>query len=217
MALNAIIYNLQGEKQGEKELDPRIFDVPVSKGLVHQVIESFRANARGALAHTKGRGEVRGGGKKPWRQKGTGRARHGSIRSPIWKGGGVAHGPTKQKIFFRKINKGMKEKALCMALSDKARHNHIFLLDAWPSNAIKTKVLASSLSCLPCYGKKKTIMPTLFGYSLKEQGVLRAGRNISALSLSPVGNINCLEVLKNNYLLMTVASLEDLNKRLAPA
>src|SRR5512135_3441222 len=97
------IYNIQGKKAGSVELPESIFGVAWNDSLMHQVVTSMEDNARTNVAHTKGRGEVRGGGKKPWRQKGTGRARHGSIRSPIWVGGGVAHGPRNTKVFARAI------------------------------------------------------------------------------------------------------------------
>ncbi len=106
--MKADIYNQQNQKIGEADLLNKIFNIKWNPDLVHQVLTVQLANRRQVLAHTKGRGEVRGGGRKPWRQKGTGRARHGSIRSPIWKGGGITFGPTKERVFARKINKKMK-------------------------------------------------------------------------------------------------------------
>src|SRR3989344_826748 len=103
------LYNQLGEETGSVELLDAIFNIPLNHDLVHQAIVTQMANSREILAHAKGRGEVRGGGKKPWRQKGTGRARHGSIRSPIWKGGGVTHGPLKEKIYSKKINKKVEK------------------------------------------------------------------------------------------------------------
>ncbi len=110
--MEAPIYNTQGKKSGTLTLPENVFDVAWNDSLMHQVVTSMQANARVSIAHVKDRGEVSGGGKKPWRQKGTGRARHGSIRSPIWKGGGVTHGPTKNKDYSRKIPKKMRAKAL---------------------------------------------------------------------------------------------------------
>src|SRR3990167_786074 len=119
MALQAPIYNEKGKNEGDIDLPERVFGLPWKENLVHQVVTDMRANAREGNAHTKTRGDVRGGGKKPWRQKGTGQARHGSTRSPIWIGGGVAHGPRNEKDYSRKINKETKKKALYTILSKK--------------------------------------------------------------------------------------------------
>jgi len=124
-----LVYNQQGEKVGQVDLPAELFGVPLNRDLVHQVVVTQMANSRQVLAHTKDRSEVRGGGAKPWRQKGTGRARHGSIRSPIWVGGGVAFGPTKERVFAKKINKKMKRQALFMVLSSKVKDKEIVLLD----------------------------------------------------------------------------------------
>src|SRR3990167_5939340 len=119
------VYNAQGKKAGSVELPESVFGVKWNDSLMHQVVTSMQANARPSVAHTKSRGEVRGGGKKPWRQKGTGRARHGSSRSPIWKGGGVTHGPRNEKVYTRAIPRNMRAKALFMALSRKLNDNEI--------------------------------------------------------------------------------------------
>lgn len=132
------VYNQKGEKTGEHELNPAIFEVPANADLIHQVVVAQMANSRSPIAHTKQRSEVRGGGRKPWRQKGTGRARHGSIRSPLWRGGGVTFGPTKLRNFFKKVNKKMKRKALFMALTSKTEHDTV-LLDALELPEAKTK------------------------------------------------------------------------------
>jgi len=139
MSIKAKIYNQQAEVVEEMELNPKIFDVPTNSALIHQALVAQMANMRQVLAHTKGRGEVRGGGRKPWRQKGTGRARHGSIRSPIWRGGGVTFGPTKDRNFKKDINKKMKRKALLMALSDKASNKKLVILDKLAIGEFKTK------------------------------------------------------------------------------
>jgi len=112
------LYNLQGTAIGEVELDEKIFGVPEKPAVIHQVVISQQRNSRQVLAHTKTKGEVRGGGKKPWKQKGTGRARAGSSRSPLWRGGGVTFGPLKERNFSAKVNKKMKNLALRMILSD---------------------------------------------------------------------------------------------------
>lgn len=114
------IYNVTGEKNGTIELSDRVFAVAPKMPLIHQVYEAIRANAREPWADTKDRGEVRGGGKKPWKQKGTGRARHGSTRSPIWRGGGITFGPLSIRNYKQKINQKMNQQAVRMCLSDKA-------------------------------------------------------------------------------------------------
>ena len=115
------LYNAGGSIIGKADLPEKMFGQKWNPDLVHQVLAAQESNARKPLAHAKGRGEVRGGGKKPWRQKGTGRARHGSIRSPLWKGGGVTHGPTKERNFEKKINKKMRRAALFSILSRKTK------------------------------------------------------------------------------------------------
>ena len=119
-------------------LPKEIFDVPMNADLLHQVVVSQMANRRVAIAHTKDRSEVRGGGIKPWKQKGTGRARHGSRRSPIWIGGGVTHGPTNERNFKKILPKNIKRKALFVALSEKSRNNLITVIDSFDVKEIKT-------------------------------------------------------------------------------
>jgi len=118
-------YNVKGEAQGNISLAKEVFEIPVKSSVIHQVYTAMRANARQPWAETQGKGEVRGGGKKPWKQKGTGRARHGSTRSPIWRGGGVTFGPRNERNFTQKINKKMARKALFMVLSGKAKEFHV--------------------------------------------------------------------------------------------
>src|SRR3989344_1693014 len=125
----ATIYNQKGEKSGTYLLPAEIFGLPWNADLVHQIMHSQQLNARVNTAHTKDRGDVRGGGKKPWQQKGTGRARHGSRRSPIWVGGGVAHGPRNDRSFARKINQKMRVKALMSVLSRKWAEGEVVFLD----------------------------------------------------------------------------------------
>src|SRR3990167_5785591 len=127
--MDITLYNQSGETIGTAQLPENIFAVPMNADVVHQALVTAQANARVAIAHAKGRGEVRGGGKKPWKQKGTGRARHASIRSPIWKGGGVTHGPTKERVFSKKINKKIARKALCMVLSSKVSEGTLRIID----------------------------------------------------------------------------------------
>src|SRR3989339_146560 len=139
------VYNLEGKEVREEELEQSFFDIVVKPEVVQQAVEAQLANSRQVLAHTKGRGEVRGGGKKPWKQKGTGRARHGSIRSPLWKGGGVTFGPTKERNFSQKINKKAKQQALFSVLSKKLADQEIKVVDEIKIKNIKTKEMAKIL------------------------------------------------------------------------
>ena len=142
------VLNQKGKEVGETELPKEIFEVPMNPDLVHQVVLVQAANRRRKIAKTKDRSEVRGGGKKPWRQKGTGRARHGSIRSPIWRGGGVTFGPTGREVFKKRIPKKMRRKALFMVLSAKAKENLICVLDNLKIEKPKTKFMVEILEKL---------------------------------------------------------------------
>ena len=133
------VYNQEGKVVGSVKLPEAVFGLPWNPDLVHQVTVGMQEGRRLSLAHVKNRGEVRGGGKKPWRQKGTGRARHGSIRSPLWRGGGVTHGPTAERIYGQKINKKMKIRALYTALSAKYRDGELIFLDQLAISEPKTK------------------------------------------------------------------------------
>src|SRR6056297_2598122 len=138
--VKAKLYNLQGENKGEVDLNSEIFEVEVNEILVHQAVVAQRGSGRIKIAKTKTRDEVRGGGAKPWRQKGTGRARHGSIRSPIWRGGGVTHGPRTERNWYRKINKKMRDKALKIVLSQKLRDGEIIFVDQLAFDEPKTQL-----------------------------------------------------------------------------
>src|SRR3989344_6504158 len=176
------LYNQLGEETGSVELLDAIFNIPLNHDLVHQAIVTQMANSREILAHAKGRGEVRGGGKKPWRQKGTGRARHGSIRSPIWKGGGVTHGPLKEKIYSKKINKKAKRKALFMALSSKARDGQLAVLDLISLDEIKTKKMKEVFD---------KISSVLVGYKKDKK------KNDSILLVQPDSDKNLVRTSRN--------------------
>jgi large subunit ribosomal protein L4 len=146
--MKSVIYNQKGEKAGEINLPKKIFDLPWNAEMVHQTIVSMQSNARQGSAHVKDRSDVSGGGKKPWRQKGTGRARAGSIRSPIWRGGGVTFGPVNEKDYKRKINKKVKTKTLYTILSAKNRDNEILFVDDLKFGAPKTKEAKTFLDVL---------------------------------------------------------------------
>src|SRR5512133_3304935 len=136
---NISIYNTQGKSVGEIELNAEHFGIKANPALIHEAVVAQQANCRRAIAHTKTKGEVSGGGKKPWKQKGTGRARHGSTRSPIWVGGGVAHGPRNEQNYSRKINKKARTKALYTILSRKFKEGEILFVDNVEMAAPKAK------------------------------------------------------------------------------
>lgn len=204
------LYNQKAENVGKVNLPDQIFGLEMNKDLVHQVVTSQMANKRQVIAHAKGRGEVRGGGKKPWRQKGTGRARHGSIRSPIWKGGGVTFGPTKERNFKKKINKKMARRALFMVLSSKAKDKQLFVLDRINLENPKTKEMAVIMKDLSTLMDKKP--KTLFVLPVMEDKVKRSAKNLPDLSAIEARNLNPLEVLSYKYLVLAKDAVEVLNK-----
>ncbi len=202
------IYNREGKEVGTLELPATVFGLPWNADLVHQVVVSMQANERQNTAHTKGRGEVAGGGKKPWKQKGTGRARHGSIRSPIWKGGGVTHGPSNERIYDKKINKKMKTKALYTILSQKLRDGEVLFVDDLGLSTIKTKVAQQSINNLAAikgfekmnYKKGKR---ALFSVPNHDPKAVKSLRNIPGVAIEEVRNLNPLSALSYKYLVIT--------------
>jgi len=197
------VYNQQGKKISDTLLPKEIFEIPINPDLVHQVVVSQMANRRQVIAHTKGRGEVRGGGRKPWRQKGTGRARHGSIRSPIWRGGGVTFGPRSDRVFKKKIPKKMRRKALLMVLSAKAKENLIILLDSLKIEKPKTKFMLEILKKLPI---KES--PCLIALPKKEDSLIRAARNIPKIETIQARDLNTLDLLSFKYVLLPKESIK---------
>ena len=204
------LYNQQGEVTGSVVLPKEIFDIKFNADLVHQVAISLAGNARQISAHSRMRGEVSGGGKKPWRQKGTGRSRHGYIRSPLWKGGGVTHGPRKDRIFEREIPKKMRRKALLMILSEKAKNNQLVLLDKIELEKGKTKEMAKSLAKLPCNNQA-----TLIALPNYDKKIFLASRNIKKTSIEDARNLNVLELLNHKYLLLTKESIKTIEATFA--
>lgn len=205
------IYNLEGKETGKAELPAEIFGLKVNERLVAQVAQAQLANSRRKIAHTKDRGEVRGGGKKPWRQKGTGRARHGSIRSPLWVGGGVTFGPRTEKNFAKKINKKMKKQALLMVLSGKVRDNEVILTDEFKIDRPKTKEVAKIFNNLKKVNKDLgkgalIVMPQ------KNEDLVRASRNIVRLSTIGANSINVIDLLSRKFLIMPKEAIETIKK-----
>lgn len=201
------VYNQEGKEVSEIELNKAIFGLPWNDDLVHQALRVAFANRRPVLASTKGRSEVRGGGRKPWRQKGTGRARHGSIRSPLWKGGGVTFGPTSERNFKLKINKKMARIAFLTALSGKAKDNEILILDDLKLQAAKTKEMARIIKNFP------QIKSGLLILSGSNESIKRAAGNLPNLEIININNLNILDILKYQYLILTKDGVEYLNNK----
>ncbi|PIR44147.1 50S ribosomal protein L4 [Candidatus Wolfebacteria bacterium CG10_big_fil_rev_8_21_14_0_10_31_9] len=198
------ILNIKNEKAGTLDVSDKIFGLKWNPELVHQAVVAHLANAREPWAHTKGRGEVRGGGKKPWKQKGTGRARHGSSRSPIWVGGGVTHGPIKERDFSKKINKKMKRLAIFSVLSKKFKDSEIKIVDNFDGIENKSKAWAGILKNLTDLRSK-----TLVILEDKNKSSIKSISNIkNADTISPI-SLNVYDLMKcKNIILESNAVLE---------
>jgi len=214
------LYNQNAERIGTEDIPDKIFNLKINKDLLHQVVVSQQLNKKHATFHTKTRGEVRGGGRKPWRQKGTGRARHGSIRSPIWKGGGVVFGPTSKINFKTKINKKMKTKAMFVALSSKVKDDEFILLDDLKLDSLKTKKLVDILNKLISIkdkaflnNKKKEKRPSvLIVIPEQNENLKRASSNIPNTNLLVAKDLNVLDILSNRYLFLLRDAIKQIEK-----
>lgn len=205
-------YNQKGEKLGRIKLPQEIFGIEMNSDLVHQIMVSQMANRRQVIAHTKTRAEVSGGGKKPWRQKGTGRARHGSIRSPIWKGGGVAFGPRKEKVFKKKIPKKMRRKALFMVLSSKVKDKELLVLDKLETKEPQTKIMAKMMENLRKKIEDFKKGSVLFLLPKKDENLIKSLRNIKKVKPILARESNVLDLLKYKYLIIPKESIKVLKE-----
>ena len=196
-----------GQKVKELLLPKEVFDLPWNGDLVHQVMKSQLANKRQVLAHTKGRSEVRGGGRKPWRQKGTGRARHGSIRSPLWRGGGVTFGPTSSKNFKQKINKKMNRKAVLTVLSKKVKDKEVIILNNLELDSYKTKSMMKILRSLPL-----SRLNILVALPEKNENISKASQNIGKVKVMQAPNINVLDLLSYKYVILPESSVKVISE-----
>ncbi len=192
-------------------LDGAVFGLPWNSDLVHQAVIAISGNMRQVTASTKMRGEVSGGGKKPWRQKGTGRARHGSIRSPLWRGGGITFGPTSERNFKLNINKKMAKKAFLTAISGKVKDNELLILDEVKLSVPKTKEMAKIMANFP------QIKSGVFVVSNKNEDIKKAGRNLAKLKIIGIDNLNILDILKYKFLILTKDGVDYLNKKYGAA
>ena len=200
--MKVTVYNQEGKEVETTLLPKEIFGLKVNPDLVHQVVVSQMANRRKVIAHAKGRAEVRGGGKKPWQQKGTGRARVGSIRSPLWRGGGVTFGPTKERVFKKKINKKMRKIAFFMTLSVKAKNNLLLILDKLSLKQPKTKSMTKIIENWKSEIKNFKEGSCLIALPRKDENIIRATRNIPNLQTIEARNLNALDLLSFKYLII---------------
>jgi len=196
--LKVKVYNLEGKEVDELKLDSEIFGVEINPALVHQAVTAQNANARLTLAHTKTKGEVRGGGRKPWRQKGTGRARHGSNRSPLWIGGGVTFGPRTDRNFSQKINKKMKTKALFMGLTDKVTEESLIVVDKLEMPEIKTKNLVKILKKLV----NKKADSCLVVLAVNDKKIVKSAQNLTGVKTISADSLNIVDVLNCKAILI---------------
>ncbi len=196
------IYNVNGEVVSQVELPEKHFGIKVKPNLVHEIVIAQEANARNSVANTKTRGEVSGGGKKPWKQKGTGRARHGSTRSPIWKGGGVTFGPRGNRNFSVKINRKAKKLALFMLLSDRLQNENLFLVDAFPVEKPKTAEAAKWFKKLPI---SRRVMIVL---AKSDPILLRMTRNLPNVKLTTVNALHVAELVNYSTIIFEAEAVD---------
>ena len=211
------IYSQDGKESGKITLPESVFGVAWNQDLMHEVVVSMQSNARANTAHTKDRSEVRGGGIKPWKQKGTGRARHGSRRSPIWAGGGIAHGPRNERDFSKKINKNVRTKALAITLSKKWNDGEVIFVDTLALAAPKTadakliiKALSVATSQPTLVTKRKNT--ALFIISKRDENIEKSFRNFGNMDVSHVKDVNPIDLL--TYKFVVVADAKDSLKAL---
>lgn len=222
--MNAKVYSHEGTAVGTIDLPAAVFGVAWNNDLVYQVVIGMQANARHSTADTKGRGVVRGGGKKPWKQKGTGRARHGSSRSPIWAGGGVAHGPKKETDYSVKINKKVRTKALAMVLGKKFSDGEMLFVENFAMTAPKAKDARASILALAkgsgvealATKRKNTAVIVL---SERNEAVEMSFRNFGNFEVVQARDVNPVELLTYKYVVMAdpKSALEIIEKRVSPA
>lgn len=208
--MEATTYNTQGKAVGKITLPESVFGQKWNADLVHEVVHIMQSNARAGTAHTKVRGEVRGGGKKPWRQKGTGRARAGSRRSPIWRGGGITFGPRAEKNYQKKLNRNVRAKALGVALSQKLRDGEIIFLDTLAFAEPKTKEAKQTLVALSGIKGKETLATkrkntALIVLPARSEHAEKSFRNFGNILVEQAKDINPVELFSYKYVIIADA------------
>lgn len=199
------VLDMQGKKVSTLELNDAIFNKEVNEALIHTVIVNYLANQRQGTQSTKTRSEVSGGGRKPWRQKGTGRARHGSTRSPIWVKGGIALGP-KPRSYKYKLNKKEKQNAIKMILSAKLADNKIIVLNELNLTEVKTKAVVNVMRNVNAEGRTLLLLPE------RNETIFKSARNIDKMHISNVDVLNAYELLNNKQIVMTVDAFKKLEE-----
>jgi len=199
------VHNIKGENVGEVSLKDNIFNTKVNKYLVHQAVKRYLANKRRGTASTKNRSEVRGGGAKPWKQKGTGRARAGTNSSPIWVGGGIVFGPTPREYSFS-LPKKMKVAAVKSVLSDKLNNKEIIIIDELSLEKNKTGKMVEILKNLQAFKKPLIIIEK------EDNGIVQAARNIKGAQVLPVSKINAYDLLNHEKIIITKKALERIEE-----
>ena len=199
------VYNMQGKKVSDVELNEAVFGIEPNEAIVHSVLVNYLANQRQGTQNTKTRAEVRGGGRKPWRQKGTGRARQGSIRAPQWIKGGIALGP-KPRSYKYTVNKKERRLAIKSILSSKVLENNLVVVDKMDVKEIKTKTMVAALDSLKVTGKTLIMLPE------KNENVQKSARNIEGVKTTLVNTINVYDLLKYNKLVVTLDTVKKLEE-----
>ena len=199
------VYNIEGKKVSDIDLNEEIFGIEPNENIVHRVLVNYMANQRQGTSNTKTRAEVSGGGRKPWKQKGTGRARQGSIRAPQWFKGGIALGP-KPRDYRYTVNKKEKRLAIKSVLSSKVLENNLVVVDSLPFKEIKTKNMVSALKNLKVEGKALIVLPE------KNENVQKSARNIEGVKTTLVNTINVYDLLKYNNLVVTLDTVKKLEE-----
>ena len=199
------VYDINGKKVSDVELNEKVFGIEPNETIVHEVLVNYLANQRQGTQSTKTRAEVRGGGRKPWRQKGTGRARQGSIRAPQWIKGGIALGP-KPRSYKYTVNKKERRLAIKSMLSMKVLEQSLVVVDKLAFNEIKTKNMANALTNLKVTGKTLIMLPE------KDEKIQKSSRNIEGVKTTLVNTINVYDLLKYNNLVVTLDTIKKLEE-----
>lgn len=199
------VYNMEGKKVSDVELNDNVFGIEPNEAIVHSVLVNYLANQRQGTQSTKTRSEVSGGGRKPWRQKGTGRARQGSIRAPQWVKGGIALGP-KPRSYKYTVNKKERRLAIRSVLSSKVLENNLVVLDKAEMKEIKTQAMVKTLANLKVEGKTLILLPE------RNENVQKSARNIKNVKTTLVNTINVYDLLKYNKLVVTLDAVKKLEE-----
>ena len=201
------LHSRDGSSSGTVELDDAVFGAEVNVPAMHQVVTAQLAAARSGTSKTKSRGEIRGGGRKPWRQKGTGRSRQGSIRAPQWSGGGIAHGPSGEQNHTKRVNKKLKRVALRSALSDRARSGDVRVVDDLTFDAPRTKDALAFLDALDITNRRVLVV-----LATRDEAVGRSFRNLRWVHLLTVDQLNTYDVLVSDVVVFQRAALDHIGK-----